>query len=60
MGLQSRGGPNFGNFWTLNFGVLGQNDIWVQAPWLGIETTIGGEVVGVPILGIFEFSIWES
>jgi hypothetical protein len=27
--LQNDGSPNFGNYWTPNLGVLGQNDIWV-------------------------------
>ncbi len=44
-GLQSRGSPNFGNFGTPNLGVLGKNEIWVQAPWLGINNTIRGKVV---------------
>ncbi len=37
MGLQNCGSPNLG--------VLGQNDIWVQAPWPDIENTIRGKVV---------------
>ncbi len=45
MGLQSWEIPNFGNFGTLNLGVPRQNDIWVLAPWLGIENTIRGKVV---------------
>jgi hypothetical protein len=32
-------------------GVLGQNDIWVLAPWLGIEYTIRGKVVASPKSG---------
>jgi hypothetical protein len=54
MGIQSRRNPNFGNFKTSNLGVLGQNDIWVQAPWLGIENTIRGNVVASPNLGCGE------
>jgi len=37
MGLQSCGSPNLG--------VLRQNDIWVQTPWLDTENTIRGKVV---------------
>ncbi len=37
MGLPSCGSPNLG--------VLRQNDIWVQAPWLDTENTIRGKVV---------------
>jgi hypothetical protein len=48
MNLQSRGSPDFGNFGTFNLGVSGQNDIWVLAPWLGIENTIKGEGGGFP------------
>jgi hypothetical protein len=40
MGLQSHGSPNFRNFGTFNLGIPGQNDIWVLAPWLGIDNTI--------------------
>jgi len=43
MSFQSCKNPNFGNFGTPNLGVLGQNDIWVQPWWLGIENTIRGE-----------------
>jgi hypothetical protein len=45
MGLQSCKSPNFRNFETPNLGVLGQNDIWVLAPWPGIENTIRRKVV---------------
>jgi hypothetical protein len=45
MGLQISRSPNFKNFETLDLGVLGQNDIWVQAPWLDIENIIKGKVV---------------
>jgi len=48
MGLQSYRSPNFKNFGTANLGVLGQNDIWVQAPWLGIENIVKGKVVASP------------
>jgi hypothetical protein len=48
MGLQNHGSPNFGNFETPNLGVPRQNDIWVQAPWLGIENIIRGKVVVSP------------
>jgi hypothetical protein len=42
MGLQSCKSPNFEIFRTPNLGVAGQNDIYVQASWLGIENTIKG------------------
>ncbi len=32
-------------------GVLGQNDIWVLAPWPGIENNIKGKVVVSPKSG---------
>jgi len=48
MGLQSCGSPNLGNFGTPNLGVLEQNDIWVQAPWPGIENIISEKVVASP------------
>jgi hypothetical protein len=53
MGLQSCGGPNFGDFKTPNLGVLGQNDIWVLAPWLGPKITMRGKVVAS-----FKFGPW--
>jgi hypothetical protein len=53
MGLQSCGSPNFGNFGTHNLGILGQNDIWVQAPWPTIKNTIKGKVVASP-----KFETW--
>jgi hypothetical protein len=54
MGFQSCGSPNFKNFKnfeTPKLGVLGQNDIWVQALWPGIENTIRGKVVPSPKFG---------
>jgi hypothetical protein len=33
--------------------VLGQNDIWVLVPWLGIEYTIKGKVVASPKFGLW-------
>ncbi len=35
-------------FRKFQLGVLGQNDIWVQAPWLGTNNTIRGKVVASP------------
>ncbi len=52
MGPQSCESPNFENFKTLNLGVLRQNDIWVQAQWLGIENNIRGKVVASPKFGL--------
>jgi hypothetical protein len=48
MGLQSRKSPNFGNFKIPNLGIMGQNDIWVQATWQGTYNTIRGEGSGFP------------
>jgi hypothetical protein len=48
MGLQSCGSLNFKNFETPNLGVLGQNDIWVHAPWPNTENTIRGKAVVSP------------
>ncbi len=48
MGLQSRKSPNFENFRIPNLGIRRQNDIWVQALWLGIQNTIKGKVVASP------------
>jgi hypothetical protein len=48
MGLQSCKNPNFENFMTPNLGIPKQNDIWVQAPWLGINNTIRGKVLASP------------
>jgi ribulose 1,5-bisphosphate carboxylase large subunit-like protein len=39
------------NFGTPNLGILGQNDIWVLAPWPKIENTIKGKVVISPKFG---------
>jgi hypothetical protein len=35
----------FREFQDFNLGVMGQNDIWVLAPWSSIENTIRGKVV---------------
>jgi len=43
MGLQSCESPNFRNFETLNLGISGQNDLWVQALWPNIENILRGE-----------------
>jgi len=48
MGLQNYNNPNLKNFKIPNLGIPGQNDIWVQAPWPGIENTIKGKVVASP------------
>jgi hypothetical protein len=45
MSLQSCESFNFKNFGTPNLGVPRQNDIWVQAMWLGTKNTIRGKVV---------------
>ncbi len=45
MSFQSCKSPNFGNFRTPYLRVPGPNDIWLQAPWLGIENTIRGDVL---------------
>ncbi len=37
LGFQSCENFNFENFGTLNFRILGQKDIWVEALWLGID-----------------------
>jgi hypothetical protein len=42
MGIRSCGSPNLGNFETPNLGILGQNDIWVQAMWLCTMNIIRG------------------
>jgi hypothetical protein len=45
MNFQSCRSPYFRNFGPPKYshlGVLGQNDIWVLAPWLSIENTIRG------------------
>jgi hypothetical protein len=38
----------FQEFRDSPLGVLGQNDIWVLAPWLSIENIVRGEVVASP------------
>jgi len=48
MSFQSRRSSNFGNFGIPNMRILGQNDVWLLAPWLGIENTIRGKVVVSP------------
>jgi len=51
MSFQSCENVNFKNFGIPNLGVLGQNDIWVQALWLGTKNTIRGKVVTSPKFG---------
>jgi hypothetical protein len=51
MGFQSHKNPNFRNFETPNLGILRQNEIWVQAWWLGIENVIRGKVLASPSSG---------
>jgi hypothetical protein len=48
MGLQSYKSPNFGNFMIRNLGVLGQNDICMQAPWPNTNNIIKRKVVASP------------
>jgi hypothetical protein len=48
MGPQSHESPNFENFGIPNLGIPRQNDVWVQALWLGIENTIRGKVIASP------------
>ncbi len=48
MGFQTCRSPNFGNFKTPNLGILGQNDIWVHAPWQGIENIGRGKLLASP------------
>jgi len=48
MSIQSCGSINLKNFGTPNLGILGQNDIWVLAPWPNIKNTIKGKVVISP------------
>ncbi len=38
-------------FWDSHLGVLGQNVIWMLAPWPGTEYTIRGKVVVSPKSG---------
>jgi hypothetical protein len=47
-GPQNGKSLNLKIFKTPNLGVLGQNDIWVQAPWPIIENIIRGKVVVSP------------
>jgi hypothetical protein len=51
MSFQSCRNPNFKNFGTPNLGVPGQNDIWIQALWLGTNITKGGRWWFPPSLG---------
>jgi len=51
MSFQSHKSPNFEKFGTLNLGVPGQNDIWVQATWPKTKNTIRGKVMAFPKLG---------
>jgi hypothetical protein len=53
MDFQSHGGPNFKNFEIPHLEVLGQNDIWMLAPWLGTKNTIRGKVVASPKFGLW-------
>jgi hypothetical protein len=48
MGLQSYRCLNFGNFETPTWESRDKNDIWVLAPWAGIENTLKGMVVFSP------------
>jgi hypothetical protein len=51
MSLQSCRSPNFRNCGTPKLGDLGQNDIWMQAPWPGTKNNIRGKVVAFPKSG---------
>jgi hypothetical protein len=42
MGIQSYKNPNFENFGAPNLGILGKNDIWVQALWPSNNKGEGG------------------
>ncbi len=53
IGLQSDESPHFENFETPNLGVLGQNDIWMQASWPCTKNTIRGKVVAS-----LKFMLW--
>jgi hypothetical protein len=53
MGLQGCKSFNFENFGFPNLGVLGQNDIWVQAPWLSTKNTIRAKVGAFPKTGLW-------
>jgi hypothetical protein len=52
MGLQNCRSPHFENFGTPKLRVLGQNDIWVQGPWLGTDNTIREKVVASTKFGL--------
>ncbi len=52
MALQNVKSSNFEIFKILNLGVLGQNDIWIQTPWLITKNTIRGKVVTSPKFGM--------
>jgi len=43
----------FKKFQDSNLRVLGQNDIWVLAPWPNIDNTIKGKVVVSPKFGLW-------
>jgi len=51
IGLQSCKSPNFENFGTPNLRILGWNDIWMQALWLGTKNIIRGKWWLPPNLG---------
>jgi hypothetical protein len=53
MTFQSAKNPNFEIFITLNLGVPGQNDIWMQPLWLITENIIKEKVVASP-----KFELW--
>jgi len=59
MSFQSCKSPNFGNFGIHDLEVPGQNDIWVQPPWLGIENITRGKVVASPKFGPW-WVLWVS
>jgi hypothetical protein len=42
MALQNAMSPDFKNIAAPNLGVLGQNDIWMEFPWLITKNTIRG------------------
>ncbi len=52
--LQSHRRLNFEVFVIPNLGLFGQNNIWVQAPWLGTKNTIKRKVVAPPSSGCGE------
>jgi len=53
--FQSHGSPNFENFEIPKFGISGQNDIWMWAPWPGTKNIIRGRWWLPPSLGHGEF-----